>query len=719
MNKELLEELDLFFDIEKYDTLEEFRLNFQNFIKTIDLRIEVSLYLLKKLKLEQKDLILSIKELEDDNHILQVANQIKKVNIICDYLGKYLNELKLERKKTKKCSKTNVSKVQKKENISKQLAKKYQWDETSTKSYLYKNLYKLGNDIRNSETIDKEILMEAKELANECVYNKVTDDQVIDGIYYVWDSIKYRLRNEPKENEKIRKPIKDIRIIFDFVIKNYKEETDKTKHDYLFNVIEYFMNYEDGYLYLKKLVEQMPKIVNVRYIKTEHGKKINEHIVIYIVREFIRNYKELINDKNSFYINKDYLKDIYFLFTECYSLYLTKEEKRQIDTLLKEFMDYANKTLTSSKRKNAVKEDLKKMYTDKFYMNRKKDFSEPINETRLESQINSVSVHSNKLIPQKNRIDLTNEETVKLINYYNAYSIIETETDIILKIHVIDFYQFVPKYTTLDDYIYNITINAEQIDHVIQNNMHMDMTREYPAITYEIKFNKNGSYKNNRGLVNSFNLYLSKIKIDKIYNNTAFIYNKDDETLKQYLDLYRVSLIKNHGDYTKPYDLIDVESYFENILNQGIMELFKKKKLPFIYSGSEKTTDEEFVTIMNNLSPILSRLDMDDFNTIHQVINTDIDEFHYSTEELKYHPTYQFNIINPLNYIGLSIQRIIHELIIKRDNYSNFEYNKEIDKITKEFEELVAILNYNIGYIDKEVLRANRGRLVKVKRIIF
>ena len=81
-------------------------------------------------------------------------------------------------------------------------------------------------------------------------------------------------------------------------------------------------------------------------------------------------------------------------------------------------------------------------------------------------------------------------------------------------------------------------------------------------------------------------------------------------------------------------------------------------------------------------------------------------------------PDYDLNIMNPLNYVGISIQRFVHEFII--DNRHTIEEQRiALKKITKQYDEMIATFNYYRDYVDKDVLKANMGKLVKVKKMLF
>ena len=285
-----------------------------------------------------------------------------------------------------------------------------------------------------------------------------------------------------------------------------------------------------------------------------------------------------------------------------------------------------------------------------------------------------------------------------------------------LKIHVIDLYNLFLPYSELDRYLFNMTLKQEKMDSMLTRMFMMKSGETYPTITYEITFDEKGNYKDEQGKMLNFNIYQSKVNVKKNYSDYHLVYAKGDIVFKSYLDLYRISMIKNHQNYNQSFCTIDVDQYFEGILNEAMIQTFQKNKFPFIYSGICDQSEEEYVRIMNHISHILTRLEKEDFNKIYQVISKNNDEYHYSLKPFK--GSYDLNIMNPLNYVGISIQRFVHEFII--DNRHTIEEQRiALKKITKQYDEMIATFNYYRDYVDKDVLKANMGKLVKVKKMLF
>lgn len=693
-----MKDLDLFFEYEKNDSIYEFKINYNNFKKLKKISIEDLLYLQKLYKNFQKELILEIKTLDDNSQIEQLAEQISKINLIYDYLQKELNKKKIPKKKKNNNKKKvvlnkNYDIVEQKDNIVKEeLIDLFDSDLLENFS-LESILINLAKYLKNEE-INEELVDISKEIGEVLNEKLLEDDLMYDQIYLVCDAVKYRIAKEPKENKEQRNKLKQIKKLFDSVIKEYNDKTNLIKHDYLFDIVDFFLSNEKYYLYLQKLLQEIPRTVNIQYL---NDAKEKEHIIFHILNKFIYNYYEMLTNKNSNYINKDYLKSVYLLFTQNYLIKLTEQDKKRIDQKLSLFMKEVNNKLTSSKRQNDVKEDIRIMYSDKFMMYRKLFVQKDVDIFKLERQMNSLSYNFNRSIKDTKRKDLTNEEIILLENGFHAYSLENLNEKTLLKIHVIDLYNIIVDYTTLDNEIFNQTLKQEKIDPFIINIIEMQEMKLLPTITYEIPIDQNGNYKKE-----DFKFYTSKIKIKNLSNKI------NDNNL--------INLLRLCNKELNNITLNDIDKYFENILNDCVVNYFESNNLPFIYSGKKKKDQFEFVEIMNKIGYLLTRIDKDEFNKIYNIINSDIDRFHYSTKP--FDGEYNLSIMNPVDYIGMLNQRLLYELVMYNKNNLN-EYNRVIKDYQNKYEEIVSIFNYYQDYIDVDILKENAGKIKKIRKMLF
>lgn len=602
---------------------------------------------------------------EKNKQLIEIYNELinesnKYINLL-NTLTNYLNHLKKNDKfETCKVSFTNEIELTSNQiSIEEKMINNEKIENSNLKDYLYS----LGHFIKYKEIIGTKILQYAKEISELC-FNEDFNEEEIKAIYYIWDAIKYRLNKTDKEDKITRKSLKDIRIIFDFVIKNYQEQNSVQKYDYHFDLIDYFLNDEESYLYLEKIVNISPKFINIYHLNEDNEK---EHIIIYILKKYILNYQMMLDDKTSDFINKDHLRSIYLLYLHSDFLTLNSEEKNKINELIKDFEKNVKKNITSSRRKYAVLSDLINMNTNNMYIKEEKNLLRYVDEDRLDNAFNSMFFNFNNSVKSTKRQEIK-EDIIIGENKYTAYSFSDSEKQII-KMHVLDLYEVVTRGTTLDSYLYNCTLEKKELDSFLTSKFRLEVGKSYPTITYKIT-------KCDDKI--SFDIYQSKITPTKE-------------------------------------EVLPLESNINNQVNILIKQYFMENKLPLIYSGINDDEDNKFIEIMNNISHILNRFNREEFNNIYHSLNGKIDNYHYSMKEID--GNYSLNIENPTLYSGLIMQRIIHELIIENKNTLD-----ENVRMIKQYEELMEqiVCDYNQfhHYIDPVKLKETKGKLLKVKKRI-
>lgn len=653
MTDKLIKQVDNFFEYEKNDSLIEFKLNYKNFVSNN--RLSANKRLLKLYKSYLDDSLRLYTEEEDPRFKMQSKEMTKKLKKIVSYLENEQKILLLQKNyRDKKIKK------KKKNKFKSNRVNEYFLSATEDLSiYPFPKSLNIFIQSLKTKEIDDNLVKQATYIKDYFLENSL-NQEMIDSVNYINTIINNRIKQFDKDDSR-RKILKSI--LNDFKYISNINVTEKEKEDNLFYVIDYFLDKEDYYLYFKELIKYIPKMINVRY----NGK----HILNYILEKFILNYKMMLLDKNSNYINKDYLKSIYLLFLRHSNLSISRSELKELDKMLIEFMNFVNKNITSSKRQNVVKMDLKDMYTDKMYNPKNRDLLNEIDNYKLNSQINSIEGNLSRTF---NKIDLTHEDTIMLSSPYAAFSIDDNK----LKIHVLDLYNVIINYTELNKYMYNLMANSEK-DRDIINLIYMEEGRVYPTITYEID--------------ETLNIYKSRILVK----------SKDEIKLKPYLDMTNEESIEG------------ATSKLEKLLNYNVMNYFEDNHLPFVYSGRIKN-DLEKQKILNDLTYILSKIEKEDFYKIYNALYNYHDKFHY--EMSPFNGRYKLNIMEPINYIGLTIQRIIHEVVLETRN-SEDEKERVIKKYEEELKTLVATINYYNDYVDKEVLKANKGKMKKRQKMFF
>lgn len=652
MSDELLEQIDNFFEYEKNDSLIEFKLNYQNFV--CDNRLMINKRLLGLYKQYLEDSMNDYNQEDDVRFKTQSKEIIKKLKKIISYLEQEQKSLLSQKQVIVK--KTKKKKTKKNKNIIINEDHLPLATEDLSKYPFSKSLDIFIQSLK-SKQIDNNIITQSEYIKNYCLCETIDNQNVINDLNSISNVIRSRIKRYDKNDER-RKILKIVANEFKYI--NLINKQDESEKDNLFLIVDYFLAKEDYYLYFKELVKHFPSIVNIRYN--------DKHILNYILSTFISNYKIMLTSKKSNYINKDYLKSIYLLILRNKKLSISREELKELDKMLIEFMNFVNKNITSSKRKNTVKLDLKDMYSDKMYMPKKVELLNEIDNYKLDNQIDRMydMINMNNII---NDCD----EAMQI----SPYAAISFDEDII-KVHVLDLYGLIINHTELNKYMYNLLIYNET-DQEIENALQMKVGKIYPVVTYEIG--------------EELNISKNKIKIN----------NLDTSKLKPYYDVTSLDCKET------------LENKIEKILNHYVIKYFNKNKLPFVYSGCIKNESEKEI-ILNDLTHALSKLEKKDFNKIYNILYNYQDKFHY--EMIPFNGQYSLNIINPVNYIGITIQRIIREVILE-DRNTEKERNRVIKKYDDELRTLVATINYYNDYVDKEVLKSNKGKLIKKQKMFF
>ena len=508
-------------------------------------------------------------------------------------------------------------------------------------------------------------------------------EQTIKSIFfefsYLIDVLSSIYKNYDKESKE-RNLLKPIYKKYTTLYKIYKTKIAKNEINPYFDIIDYWLSNENDYLYLKELVNRNQKIRN------SHSN--GEHIVIYILKKYIDNFKKMI--VNDDYTNINYLREVYYLFTKSYYLRLTKDEKNTIDTIIKEFSVYIKNTLIKERRKNAALNDLKSMKTNTFYPQRQEyDFRE---NTTDELTYDKRRVYNNSISSIKEK----NATEAFLISNY-AYNIAESEDEINLKMYTFNIGNYIMDNSIINLELEKCEFTKEKIDEFISREFDFEVGQIYPTICYQLKFYKSGKIK-------SLDISRENIEIkDKI---TTF----DVEKMGKFYDLYKKSIAKNVGIETD-YNLLEINKHFENILNNEFVKFIKENRLPFIYYGYTLPTIEEINENMNALAPFLHNIDKDVAYEIINIVSSKIDKKHYSLFPIE-NAEYDLKLINSFNYIGILNQKMLNDIYFNDYNFETEERkNREKKSRLIKFYKITKELNDSFNYIDVSEIKESKGKI--------
>lgn len=664
----------------------KFNENAHRYFKLLDLidRPSQRIEILEKLKHIYMNMILNI-----DDKDLQTKNIVKNILTI---LNKNINSEK--QKITYICNPLEL-------------------DENDAKDQL--RLENILDDIRNYRGVDhyilKDVMKGFRYIIRYCdipnsidlyatkIINRINDEKVygeeyLSLLYSILDSIKHRKLRIPKEDKSNKFLNKCSKIIKEF-LRLTQVNIDSDDNDYRFDIVCELLSSLEFYLVIKKLVNDYPDIVNVR--------KGNKHILEFILKEYIDNYKKLLERDLKEYKNIDYLREVYKLFSSSKSLCLTNSEKKNINSMIREFIVYVSNNVSSSKRKNHITKELKDLSTNHYYDEKKLDLRE-VNGYSYDVQLNSIKTSNSNHRERENEVDLSKEYTIMLSNDYICYSLTNNGKTKSLKVHTCDISNLIQRYKALDNYIYNSLLKEDEVNNDILSALRFNINERVSALTYEIILN-------NANQVIGFKVYRSKIRPNmRIYEeeNNNKTYNRLKKLLK--------SIIVNQNYKYTNIDIMTVEKVISHLLNDTYLDSIRGKDIPYIYSGTKVISPIWNITIYSNIKELFNKLEREDFLKINDILDSTLEEFHYSDKPFDAFGDYNLYLLGKPNYLILQNQRVIKTLYMNELDLPIESYQKEKERFKIEYNNLIVDLNSTVGYISEEDFDYKKRR---VKRKIM
>ena len=515
------------------------------------------------------------------------------------------------------------------------------------------------------------------------------------------------ITEQQNERKLLKSCFKDINDIIDV----YDNIEVKTSNYY--DIVDYFINREDGLLYLKETLKSIPDIANIKYN--------DKHIIIIILERYIYNFKKLLEDKNSNYINPYYLYEVFSSFIRSRYISLNTEVRNTLINMLEEFKVYIKNTLIKEKRKNAALDEVKKVNKElNNYVNYTNTFKiekYDINEDYLARLHTRVMEDVEEKYKYK---DIVTKDAFTLNSNSYAYSSFETEDEVIVEMHVPNVSPYISGSSDIKLYYWNDLVSKLTKDGTIDPMYEVyikkyDLIKDhkYPCITYQLIYTKNGTFK-------KFNITQSDIYIKekyKVCEDYYFLMNKPIDESVMYKDihkLFRNIISKNNiSILDNSVDLLN--AYYEYTLNQEFASFMSNNKIPCIFYNKLKNSDELTKEHLFNLNNYLYKLDKEEYNNILNILNRNPDKYHYS---ILYNNKneYKLDILSPCSYLALEIQNIINVFIynsrhLEGDNISKLKkmYADMLYKLSNE-------LNDYLSYTNEEYLKMNKGR-IKVKKL--
>lgn len=684
-----------------------------------------SLEELKELEKEAKDLYKYIKGLKkyakktDQGNKLEIKKLFKISKSLWEYYDKKI--VKLEKKRLEEMHKSEIKRkfsrceFQKKNNTILEKNNNYKRDTLEVRNNVFDENDKLVinsiqqsilNLIKNNKDLDsyelKDIIIaytyyilnndiiEIKENVEK--YSKYINELLVEYLYdegqnfeefiIMINILKYKVDHSEKETEEriiLKKILKQFKDLYNI----YKEEKSFKQNDSYFKIIDFWLQDEKNYLYIKELLKRKKYLCNLRVN--------NKHIVFYILDLYIKNYKLMLSDKNGTYINPVYLEEVYYLFTKNYTLKMTIKEKEEIDEKLKDLKNYISNTLIKQKRKNYAINKVKEMSSKNFYKRYQYEEYEEFEEEKISNMGAYVATLAKNQVKEQD-----SKEAFILGN--DAYSIEQSNGLIHMKVYSINFHNFIAKDSFVDRYLYECELKKEKVDDYFKDRMNFKVGDKYPVFAYELVFYPSGKFKE------------LKVSKDIITITNKYVYTQSTDETKMIGELYQKSVSKNGGIYSS-FDTSKLNEHFKEILEYSFVEFLQKEKLPFIYYGYSRILEDEKEYNMNNITNILYDFDKSSAREIVEIFSTDIDNYHYSNLPIP-NAIYNLNVLNPVSFLGLEMQRMLDDCYFNQRLYSTKERIHKLKLVyLYKYIKLVEQLNKKIDYVDPNIIKMSRGKI--------
>lgn len=545
--------------------------------------------------------------------------------------------------------------------------------------------------IRECDIINdnEKVIQYSDDLCNEMIEYFYDKNEIFVEFNYLLNALKNKINEYDRYSDE-RKLLKNIQKRFKSIYNIYKDTNIKEDKNVYFDIIDYYLE-KENYFQVQELLKRKPEICN---LTNENG-----HIVLYILKKYIENFKRMTKDKTSDYVNTNFLKEVYMLFVKSPSLRIKYEDRQKIDSTLNEFYNYINSTLIKRKRKLFALREVKSMKSSNFYC--------------YKEQCNMIRYSDDNLGYEKQRIiNMMNDYVNKFqsdecekafVVGDTAYSLHNEEGTIKLKIHSLDVSNFIRRKSVMNIYFEQCELLKEKIDEFILRGFKFQKNNQYPTISYELEFYPSGKIK-------SMNINKNVINITEVYNT---MYNKTLEQ-KEFYELFSKSVCKNGGTLTT-FDTYIMNNHFNDLLNNLYTEFIKKNLLPFIYYGYRNQTKKELDDDKNFLSSKLSDLNKEDSMELLHILTSRIDMFHYSQYPID-NPTYDLKLVHNINYLGLENQRMLNDIYF---NQRQIEDPKELLQLRKQYyqyyDKKVDELNNSINYVDMSKIKKYRSKMLVKK----
>lgn len=550
----------------------------------------------------------------------------------------------------------------------------------------------------NSEIIDvitvwKYIIMEKSLIENhEIIYiiikyvndynvNNTSNLEFETKLNAVKGTINREIKKYPKKSYE-RRILKYNKKFIKSIIKLNMKEKDK-EYDYRYDILEYFINDKDGFIYLNRLFNYDNSLFNLR-------DKNNNHIFNNILIKYVESYKKELENHEKYYIRKEYFEQLIKLFAEANTFQLDDKDKQISNIIIKDFEQYLK---TSNFKRDSVLcalDSLRNLFTLNDRIDNTKDISveEITSKFGIINQLNNLVKYRDFELHNSNRVKFDDEYTFMLdgknVDYCCAYTItLSRNGHLILSIHTPDIECLIDENSSLDKLLYNKMFSMNNWRQFFPNEILEKLVLiplEYrPCMTYQIELLGNGK-------IGNYRFIKSNVKVTEKVTEQELDNGLKNPKFKPFIQAsYMIDCENNYKSLSNR-----IEATYNKLVNNVVGACFEKNKLPFIYVNHIEQDSQKFIEMISNLNYIFSKIPDKDFKDIYKIICDDVNKAYYDIlnhghSELGFN--YKSDVLNPLNsYVGIVCQRLITQFLISK----NYQEKDKLNAIS----ELISVKNY-------------------------
>lgn len=474
-----------------------------------------------------------------------------------------------------------------------------------------------------------------------------------------------------------RRLLKSYRKFVKSIIKFNKEE-EKQSYDYRYDIMDYFLNDADGFIYLQRLFKYDPELFSIR-------DRNGIHIFNNILAKYIECYKKELVNHEKLIIRKEYYEKIIELFVKENNFKFNEEDQNLFEAMQQDFQDYLK---TSNFKRDIVLNALyaiRNIMTVKEntnYYQKEIEIDATLANEDLPTQLKNLNIVRNIACDNKKRKMFGNEiYTFMIDNVDSAYSIAyslnyTTSGHLLLSVHTPDIEAIIPEDSALDIDLYNKMFSKNNDEALFSDeilaNLKLNLKRINPCITYQVELRDNGKVGNSIFLK-------SNVIVTECIKREDLNDGKLNDKLKPFIQTSYVF------DPETQYSSLAarIETTYEKVINYAVGCKFEENKLPYLYTNKLTQDSNKYIEMMSNFNYIFSKIPDKDFIEIYKIIRDDINDAYYDVKNMGHSELnfkYKSDILNPLNsYLGIVLQRLVNMFFI--------------DKIYSEKDKMNALLN--------------------------